>query len=161
MVHRELAFSIRQSVALSLPAVAIGLQMAVESDMPDTHWAVPITTAGLGPFLVGGSIVPIELDLTSAATKTTFAPRLLLLGILNVLVGAALLGGRTMAARRLSGTTSGDLAGRGADDGTPDPGAISRCRPRRERRLRPRVARTGVIPGTATPAVGRSIVPVM
>jgi hypothetical protein len=100
MADRELAFSIRQSVALSLPAFAILLQMVVESEMPDTHWAVPITTAGLGLFLVGGSIALVQLMLTSVSTATTIALGFILLGILILLVGASLLGLQTRAQQR-------------------------------------------------------------
>ena len=56
MVNRHLVFSVLQLVALSLPAFAILLQMVVESEMAYTHWAVPITTAGVGMFLLAGVV---------------------------------------------------------------------------------------------------------
>lgn len=95
MVDRQLAFSILQLVALSLPAFAILLQMVVESEMPYTHWAVPITTAGMGLFLVGGFVVLVRLMLTTATTTAAVALGFLLLGILSMLVGASLIGLQT------------------------------------------------------------------
>ena len=95
MVDRQLAFSILQLVALSLPAFAILLQMVVESEMPYTHWAVPITTAGLGLFLIGGAIVVVELMLATTTTTATVALGFALLGILSMLIGASLIGLQT------------------------------------------------------------------
>ena len=102
MVDRQLAFSILQLVALSLPAFAVLLQMVVESEMPYTHWAVPITTAGLGLFLTGGSLVVGALMLTTTTTIATLALGFILLGILSMLIGASLIGLQTgMEQRRL------------------------------------------------------------
>ena len=100
MVDRKLAFSILQLVALSLPAFAILLQMVVESEMPYTHWAVPITTAGLGLFLIGGAVVIGELMLATTTTTATIALGFLLLGILSMLVGASLIGLQTGVKQR-------------------------------------------------------------
>jgi len=102
MVDRQLAFSILQLVALSLPAFAILLQMVIESEMPYTHWAVPITTGGLGLFLIGGAIVIGQLMFTQITTTTTIALGFLLLGLLSLLIGASLIGVQTgMKQRRL------------------------------------------------------------
>ncbi|RBI60606.1 hypothetical protein DMJ13_16565 [halophilic archaeon] len=95
MVDRQLAFSILQLVALSLPAFAILLQMVVESNIPYTHWAVPITTAGLALFLIGGALILGELMLATASTTATIALGALLLGILSMLIGASLIGLQT------------------------------------------------------------------
>ena len=95
MVDRQLAFGILQLVALSLPAFAILLQMVVETEMPYTHWAVPITTAGMGLFLIGGAIVVMELMLATTATTVTIALGFVLLGIFSMLIGASLIGFQT------------------------------------------------------------------
>ncbi|GAA0674100.1 hypothetical protein ACFQDG_08850 [Natronoarchaeum mannanilyticum] len=100
MVDRQLAFSILQLVALSLPAFAILLQMVVESEMAYTHWAVPITTAGLGLFLIGGAVVLGHLMLATATITTTIALGFILLGMLSMLIGASLIGLQTGAKQR-------------------------------------------------------------
>lgn len=100
MVDRQLAFSILQLVALSLPAFAILLQMMVESKMSYTHWAVPITTAGMGLFLIGGAIVVVELIFASASTTAAVALVFSLLGLLSMLVGASLIGLQAGAQQR-------------------------------------------------------------
>ncbi|NHN59863.1 MULTISPECIES: hypothetical protein [Halorussus] len=99
-MDRQLAFSILQLVALSLPAFAILLQMVVESEMPYTHWTVPITTAGLGLFLIGGALVVGKLMLATTTTTATVALGFILLGILSMLLGASLIGLQTGAKQR-------------------------------------------------------------
>lgn len=100
MVDRQLAFSILQLVALSLPAFAILLEMVVESEMPYTHRAVPITTAGLGLFLIGGTIVLGDLILATTSITATIALGFVLLGILSMLIGAGLIGLQTEVKQR-------------------------------------------------------------
>lgn len=95
MVERKLAFSILQLVALSLPAFAILLQIVVESEMPYTHWAVPLTTGGLAMFLVGGAIILGEFMFTTTSLTATVALGVILLGLLSLLVGASLIGLQT------------------------------------------------------------------
>ena len=95
MVDRQLAFSVLQLVALSLPAFAILLQMVVESEVAYTHWAVPITTAGMGLFLAAGAIILGELLLTTTSAIAALALALLLFGILSLLIGGILLGHQT------------------------------------------------------------------
>lgn len=87
MVKRQLAFSVLQLVALSLPAFAILLQMVVESGIAYTHWAVPITTAGVGLFLLAGAIALGDLLLATTSAINKLALSILLLGILCSLVG--------------------------------------------------------------------------
>ena len=100
MVNRQLAFSILQLVALSLPAFAILLQMVVESEMAYTYWAVPITTAGLGLFLIGGAIVVGKLILATTTTTMMIALGFLFLGLLSMLLGSSLIGLQTGAKQR-------------------------------------------------------------
>ena len=100
MVNQQLAFSVLQLVALSLPAFAILLQMMVESDMAYTKWVVPITTAGMGLFLVSGGIFLIRLIHDAASTLTILALGLLLLGILTLIIGASLIGWQTAMRQR-------------------------------------------------------------
>ncbi|MFC4451908.1 hypothetical protein [Halorussus aquaticus] len=95
MVERQLAFTFLQLVALSLPAFAILLQIMVESEMPYTYWAVPITTAGMGLFLIGGAIVVVELMFATATTTATVALGFALLGIFSMLIGVSLIGFQT------------------------------------------------------------------
>ena len=95
MIDRQLACSILQLVVLALPAFAILLQMVVESEMPYTHLTVPITTGGLGPFLIGGALVIGELMLATTTTTATIALGFLLLGILSMLVEASFIGLQT------------------------------------------------------------------
>lgn len=100
MVNRELAFSVLQLVALSLPAFAILLQMVVESKMAYTEWAVPITTAGMGMFLLAGAIFLGELFLATTSTIATLALGVLLLGMIFLLLGALLIGLQTAKKQR-------------------------------------------------------------
>ncbi|WP_435181444.1 hypothetical protein [Halorussus sp. AFM4] len=100
MVNTQLAFSVLQLVALALPAFAILLQMVVESEIAYTHLAVPITTAGMGLFLVAGAIILGELLLTTPSAIAQFALGIILLGILTMLVGACLIGYQTEKKQR-------------------------------------------------------------
>ncbi|UPV72814.1 hypothetical protein M0R89_09655 [Halorussus limi] len=100
MVERQLVFTFLQLVALSLPAFAILLQIMVESEMPYTYWAVPITTAGMGLFLIGGAIVVVELMFATATTTATVALGFALLGIFSMLIGVSLIGLQTGAEQR-------------------------------------------------------------
>ncbi|MFC4551556.1 MULTISPECIES: hypothetical protein [Halorussus] len=100
MVDRQLAFSILQLVALSLPAFAILLQIVVETEMAYTHWAVPITTAGLGLVLISGAVVIGELILATTTTTMMIALGFLFLGVLSMLIGASLIGLQTGAKQR-------------------------------------------------------------
>ena len=95
MVERQLAFSILQLVALSLPAFAILLQIVVSAEMPYTHYAVPLTTAGLGMFIIAGGITLGELLLTTESLATTVSISLLLLGMVCLLFGASIIGLQT------------------------------------------------------------------
>lgn len=95
MVNRQLAFSVLQLVALSLPAFAILLQIVVESEMAYTDWAVPITTAGMGLFLIAGAIFLVELLLATTSPIATLALGILLVGILCLLLGASIIGRQT------------------------------------------------------------------
>jgi len=95
MVNEQLAFSVLQLVALSLPAFGILLQMVVESDMAYTKWAVPLTTAGMGLFLVSGGIFLGRLILEATSYLTVLTLALLLLGILFLITGASLIGWQT------------------------------------------------------------------
>lgn len=106
MVDRQLTFSVLQLVALSLPAFAILLQIVVESDIPFTHEAVPITTAGLGLFLVGGIVILLELVFSTQSTVVTLALSIITLGMVGLLVGASLIGLQTRRGqqRRSSGS---------------------------------------------------------
>lgn len=96
MVDRQLAFNVLQLVALSLPAFAILLQMVVESDMAYTHWAVPITTTGMGLFLLSGVLVVGELLLATASAIATLALGGIILGILSLVIGGSLIGLQTI-----------------------------------------------------------------
>ena len=87
-------------MALSLPAFAILLQIVVESKMAYTHWTVPITTAGLRLFLIGGAIVLGELMLATTTITATIALGFLLLWLLSLLVGANLVGFQTRVKQR-------------------------------------------------------------
>lgn len=100
MVNRQLAFSVLQLVALSLPAFAILLQMVVESEMAYTHWAVPITTAGMGLFLLAGAVFLGELLLAATSTTATLALGLILLGVLTLLFGTSIIGRQTAKKQR-------------------------------------------------------------
>jgi len=100
MVNRELAFSVLQLVALSLPAFAILLQIVVESEMAYTEWAVPITTAGMSMFLLAGAVFVGELLLATTSTVATLALGILLLGVIFLLIGAGLIGRQTAKKQR-------------------------------------------------------------
>ena len=100
MVDRQLTFSVLQLVALSLPAFAILLQMVVESEMAYTHWAVPITTAGMSMFLLAGAIFLGRLLLATTSTITTLALGLLLLGVITLIFGANVIGRQTAKKQR-------------------------------------------------------------
>jgi len=100
MVNRQLAFSVLQLVALSLPAFAILLQIVVESEMAYTKWAVPITTAGMGLFLIAGAIFLGELLLAPTSAIATLAVGILLVGILCLLLGASIIGRQTAQKQR-------------------------------------------------------------
>lgn len=100
MVNTQLAFSVLQLVALALPAFAILLQMVVESEIAYTYSAVPITTAGMGLFLIAGAIILGELLLTTPSAIAQFALGIILLGILTMLVGASLIGYQTEKKQR-------------------------------------------------------------
>lgn len=95
MVDRQLAFSVLQLVALSLPAFAILLQLVVESGMAYTHWAVPITTAGMGLFLLAGAIMLGQLLFATLSLASMIALGLLLVGMLTLIIGGGLLGFQT------------------------------------------------------------------
>lgn len=100
VVDRQLSFSILQLVALSLPAFAILLQMVVESEKAYTHWAVPVTTAGMGLFLLAGGLVVVELLLSTAAPVVSLALGIILVGLLGLLVGVGLIGVQTFRKQR-------------------------------------------------------------
>lgn len=100
MADRQLAFSILQLVALSLPAFAILLQMVVESDFPYTKEAVPITTASFGLFIVAGLVVMGDLVVTTNSIIAKIALGIVGLGMAGMLVGAALIGLQTEQAQR-------------------------------------------------------------
>lgn len=95
MVDRQLTFSVLQLVALSLPAFAILLSIVVESDIPFTNEAVPITTAGLGLFFVGGIVILVELAFSTQSTVATLTLSILILGMVGMLVEASLIGLQT------------------------------------------------------------------
>lgn len=100
MADRQVAFSILQLVALSLPAFAILLQMVVESDFPYTKEAVPVTTASFGLFIVAGLVVMGDLVLTTNSFVAKVALGIAGLGMAGMLVGAALIGVQTERAQR-------------------------------------------------------------
>ena len=100
MVERQLAFTFLQLVALSLPAFAILLQIMVEAEMAYTYWAVPITTAGMGLFLIGGAIVVVDLMLATTTTTAAVALGFALLGMFSLLIGVSLIGLQTGAKQR-------------------------------------------------------------
>lgn len=100
MVNQQLAFSVLQLVALSLPAFAIFLQIVVESDMAYTVYAVPITTAGMGLFLAASGIFLGRLLVTSTSGLTRLALGSLLLGIFCLIIGGTLIGWQTAKKQR-------------------------------------------------------------
>lgn len=100
MVNQQLAFSVLQLVALSLPAFAILLQMVVESEMAYTKYAVPITTAGMGLFLATAGIFLGRLLLASTSVLTQLALGFLLIGILCLIIGGGLIGWQTAKKQR-------------------------------------------------------------
>lgn len=95
MVNRQLAFSVLQLVALSLPAFTILLQIVVESEMAYTKWAVPLTTAGMAMFLIAGALFLGELLLATSSVAAALALGILLLGVLCLIAGASLIGRQT------------------------------------------------------------------
>lgn len=100
MVERQLAFSILQLVALSLPAFAILLQMIVESDFPYTKEAVPITTASLGLFILAGLIILLEFLFSATSLVAQLAFGILGVGMIGMLIGASLIGIQTEEAQQ-------------------------------------------------------------
>ena len=100
MVERQLAFSILQLVALSLPAFAILLQMVVESNFPYTGHAVLLTTASMGLFLIAGAVVLGERFFATTSPVTQMALGTLVLGILGLLLGSGLIGLQTHRAQQ-------------------------------------------------------------
>ena len=68
--------------------------------MAYTHWTVPITTGGMGLFLICGAIVIMELILTTTTTASAVALGFAFLGILSMLIGASLIGLQTGARQR-------------------------------------------------------------
>lgn len=100
MVNQQLAFTVLQLVALSLPAFAILLQIVVESDMAYTEYAVPMTTAGMGLFLAAGGVFLGRLILASTSELTQLALGFLLLGILFLIIGSSLIGWQTAKKQR-------------------------------------------------------------
>lgn len=100
MVNQQLAFSVLQLVALSLPAFAILLQIVVESDMAYTEYAVPITTAGMGLFLAAAGIFLGRLLLVATSGLTQLALGFLLLGMLCLVIGGSLIGWQTAKRQR-------------------------------------------------------------
>lgn len=95
MVERQVAFSILQLVALSLPAFAILLQMVIESDFAYTREAVPITTASMGLFIVGGLIILAHLMLSAASFVAQLALGIVGLGMVGLILGIVLIGLQT------------------------------------------------------------------
>lgn len=100
MVNQQLAFSVLQLIALSLPAFAILLQIVVESEMPYTHWAVPVTTAGMGMFVVAGALILGQLLSATTSILSQLALGTLIVGILCLLVGVGLIGLQTANRQR-------------------------------------------------------------
>lgn len=100
MVDRQLAFSILQLVALSLPAFAILLQMMIESGFPYTKEAVPITTASFALLILTGLIVLGNLLTTTSSLTAQLAIGTLALGLLGMLIGAGLIGLQTRRAQQ-------------------------------------------------------------
>lgn len=95
MVERQLAFSVLQLVALSLPAFAILLQMVIESDFAYTREAVPITTVSMGLFIVGGLIILANFILSTSSLVAQFALGFVGLGMIGMLLGTGLIGLQT------------------------------------------------------------------
>lgn len=100
MVDRQLAFSVLQLVALSLPAFAILLQMVVESDFPYTKEAVPITTMSFGLFITGGLIILGDFIISTASVVVQLALGIVGLGMVGMLLGAGLIGLQTEQAQQ-------------------------------------------------------------
>jgi hypothetical protein len=101
MVDRQLAFTILQLVALSLPAFAILLQMVIESTFPYTKYAVPITTTSMSLFLLAGAVVLGERFLAAAGSPVTqIALGTLILGIVGLFLGVGIIGLQTMRAQQ-------------------------------------------------------------
>lgn len=100
MVERQLAFSILQLVALSLPAFAILLQMVVESNFPYTGHAVLVTTASMNLFLIAGAVVLGERFFATSSPVTKIALGTLVIGISGLLLGGGLTGIQTHRAQQ-------------------------------------------------------------
>ena len=100
MVERQLAFSILQLVALSLPAFATILPMVVESNFPYTEHAVAITTASMGLFLVAGIVILADSFFTSTSTVAQLALGALILGMVGLIFGSSLIGLQTERAQQ-------------------------------------------------------------
>lgn len=100
MVDRQLAFSILQLVALSLPAFAILLQMVVESNFPYTKNAVVITTASMNLFLIAGIVILVGRLITTPSTSAQIALGALILGMVGLLFGNSLIGLQTERAQQ-------------------------------------------------------------
>jgi len=100
MVDRQLAFSILQLVALSLPAFAILLQMVVESDFPYTKHAVVVTTASMGLFLIAGIVILVGRLLTTPSTVAQISLGALILGMVGLVLGSGLIGLQTERAQQ-------------------------------------------------------------
>ena len=97
MVEQDLAVGVLQLVALALPAFAILLQLVVESELSYTHYAVPVTTAGLILFLVGGIVILGQLVVLTASPLFAVALGVLALGMGCMIVGVGTIGLQTRA----------------------------------------------------------------
>ena len=97
MVEQELAIGVLQLVALALPAFAILLQLVVEAELSYTHYSVPVTTAGLILFLVGGIVILGQLVALTDSTLFAVALGVLALGMVCMLVGVGTIGLQTRA----------------------------------------------------------------
>lgn len=95
MPQQQTMLGVLQLVALALPAFAILLELIVESDKSYTYYAVPVTTAGLGLFLLGGLFVLGELLVRTESAIFAMAIGGIGMGMLCLLVGAAAIGFQT------------------------------------------------------------------
>lgn len=108
MAEQGLAMGVLQLVALALPAFAILLQLIVEAEMSYTHYAVPVTTAGLILFLVGGTIILARFALRSTSTIVSVALGIIGLGMVCTLAAALAIGLQTQKKQFQSLESSGD-----------------------------------------------------
>lgn len=108
MAEHGLAMGVLQLVALALPAFAILLQLIVEAELSYTHYAVPVTTAGLILFLVGGTIVLAKIALRSTSTVVSMAVGIVALGMICMLLGALAIGLQTREKQFQTMESSGD-----------------------------------------------------